>query len=387
MISVEEALRLLREQVPNPSIENISLEHAHLRVLAEDVFSDIDLPPFHRSMMDGYAVRSTDASGYLVVEEIPAGKSPQKVLGPGECSKIMTGAPVPSGADAVQRVEKTKRVGDRVDFLEKVEAGQNVAVQGEDLQEGEKVLSSGEFISSVHVGMLATIGKSSLAVYRRPSVAILVTGNEIVEPGEACSGATIRNANGPSLRAQCESLHLEPTYLGIARDEEADLRDLIRKGLEHDVLIITGGVSAGDWDLVIPCLEQEGVTHQFHKVSIKPGKPLFFGTRGATRIFGLPGNPVSSFVTFEVFLRPFLRWMMGGTLGDPRRPSLLKGEVSAKGNRDRYLPAWVEGEFVHPVPWNGSGDLFGLAKANCLLVVPVGKSYKEEEKVEILVFL
>lgn len=384
MLSVAEALKFLREQVPTPSREGVGIENAYRRVLAEDVASDIDLPPFHRSMMDGYAVRSGEGEGLLVVEEIPAGKMPAREVGAGECSKIMTGAPLPAGADAVQQVEKTRREGDRVHLLEPVDPGKNVAKKGEDLKVGDRVLSSGKILLPAEVGILATVGKTSLSVFRRPSVAILVTGDEIVEPGEPCSGARIRNANGPFLRAQCEALGLETSYLGIARDREEALRERIRDGLKKDVLIITGGVSAGDWDLVIPCLKLEGVSHQFHKVAVKPGKPLYFGTRGRTRIFGLPGNPVSSFVSFEVFLRPFLGWMMGGDLSRPRMSVSLRGTIARKADRERYLPGAFDGATVTAVRWNGSGDLSGMAGANCLINIPVGTMYRDGDLVDIL---
>lgn len=384
MITVEEAHRLLLSDVPDPEPVTVSLARAVGLVSADDVDSDIDLPPFDKSMMDGYAVIADDATELDVVEEIPAGRFPEREVLPGTCSKIMTGAPLPPGADAVQQVEKTERVGSRVRLLEPVKMGQNVALLGLDLRKGDRVVKRGTLLGPAEIGMLATVGRSDVRVFRRPTVALIVTGDEIVEPGAPLGPAQIRNSNAYSLQAQLAQAGFETRYLGIARDRRDEIREKIREGLREDLLVLSGGVSAGDWDFVIPCLEAEGVEHRMHQVLIKPGRPLFFGTLERKRIFGLPGNPVSTFVTFEVFVRPFLGKMMGADLRRRVEKARLTSPISKKSDRRQYLPGRLHGELVDPVPWTGSADLAALTRANTFIVVPVDTVYETGAVVDVM---
>ena len=381
-LSVDAARRIILQDLPEPPCEEAAIASALGRVLAEDVVSDRDLPPFDRAMMDGYAVRSGDGGPVRVIEEISAGRTPSLEVGEGACSKIMTGAPMPAGADAVQQVEKTRRTGDRVDLLEPVRAGQNVAPVGKDAKAGQVVLPSGHLLRPAEIGILAAVGRIRVNVAVRPRVAVLATGDELVAPDAKPGPGQIRNSNSFGLAAQVRALGLECDDLGTAGDEREAIRERVAEGLTRDVLLVSGGVSAGDRDLVIPALEAAGVTIRMHKVRIKPGKPFCF----APGVFGLPGNPVSAFVIFEVFVRPYLGRLMGADFERTRVTARLRTAIHRKLERVRYLPASMTAAGVEILPWQGSADLFALAKANGFAIVPDGKTYDTGEEVECLVF-
>ncbi|HZE96281.1 MAG TPA: gephyrin-like molybdotransferase Glp [Planctomycetota bacterium] len=384
MLTVEQASEIILKDVPTLRVIEVALGAASGHVLAEECASDMDMPPFDKAMMDGYAVRSGDAGPLRMLEEVPAGKVPTFEVGPGTCSKIMTGAPVPLGADAVQQVEKTRRDADRVTLQEPVRAGQHIARRGTDIAAGQTVLRAGQLLRPAEIGALAAIGKSRVRVYARPHCAVLATGDELVAPGATPGPGQIRNSNTSQIAAQVRALGLECDDLGIVRDEEAALREAIRDGLKRDVLFLSGGVSAGDWDLVIPSLEAEGVRIAMHQVLIKPGRPFCF----APRVFGLPGNPVSSFVIFEVFARPYLGRLMGADLARPRIRARLETPVLKKIERVHYLPARVRmedgGTVVRTLPWQGAADLFALTKANAFVVVPIQTAYEPGASVECM---
>lgn len=380
-LTVEDARKLLFAEVPPPEPADVPLPRALGLVLAEDVASDLDMPPWDKAMMDGYAVISSDALELEVTGAVHAGETGGSVR-PGTAIKIMTGAPVPAGADAVMQVEKTETRGSRVVLKERASSGLNIAPRGQDLRKGDVVLRAGKRLGAADLGVLATVGRAQARVWRRPTVALVVTGDEIVEPGEPLRPGTIRNSNAYSLAAQLADF--EPRYLGIARDDRDDLRAKIREGLKADVLILAGGVSAGDKDFVIPCLEAEGVTHRMHQVLIRPGRPIFFGTLGRKRIFGLPGNPVSTFVTFEVFVRPFLGRMMGGDLERPRVRAKLKAALPKKAERAQYLPAFVADGEVETLEWQGSADLVTVSRANGFVIVPIRTAYEKGDVVDVL---
>jgi molybdopterin molybdotransferase len=384
MLTVEQASILILADVPPPREGIVPLDAALGHVLAEDCVSDIDMPPFDKAMMDGYAVRSADAGPLEVLEEIPAGKQPTKEVRTGGCSKIMTGAPVPAGADAVQQVEKTRRVGSSVTLLDPVKPRQNIAPRAQDLKKGEVVLKAGHRLGPAEIGTLATIGKTRVRVFAKPRVSVIATGDELVPPDVHPGPGQIRNSNTFSIAAQVRALGLECDDLGIVRDDKEAIGGKIREGLKRDLLIISGGVSAGDWDLVIPALEAEGLTLKMHQALIKPGRPFCF----APRVFGLPGNPVSSFVIFEVFVRPYLGRMMGAEVSRPRLRARLQTPVTKAIERVHYLPANVryegEGFVAETVPWNGSADLFALTRANAFVVVPVHTTLKRGEFVECM---
>ncbi|RMD89621.1 MAG: molybdopterin molybdenumtransferase MoeA, partial [Calditrichaeota bacterium] len=311
MIPVQQALEIILKQVPRLPVISVPIEKASGYVLAEEVYSDINMPPFNKSSMDGYALKAEDTqktpAELQVVGFIPAGKYPDFKIQAGQAAKIMTGAPVPEGADSVQMVEKTEPIDDhRVQILESIETGKNISWQGEIIQEGQKVLSNGTFISPAVIGVLATVGKTNLAVIKKPSVSILVTGDELVPVNQKPGPGQIRNSNGFTLYHQLLELGITAEIQEIAADNLDDLTAKIQKGLESDVLLITGGVSMGDLDLVEDVFTKLGLKIYFNKVKIKPGKPTVFARHKNAVVFGLPGNPVSAATVFEVLVKPAL---------------------------------------------------------------------------------
>jgi molybdopterin molybdotransferase len=384
MLSVAEAQAVvLQHACPLPP-EPTPLTPAALgRVLAEDVASDLDSPPYDKALMDGYAVRSHDlpeGRGTLaVIEEVTAGRTPQRAVGPGQATRIMTGAPLPEGADAVVMVERTRALDDgRVQVEDRPpRPGQNVLGRAREMRRGERVLAAGAVLRPQELGLLAGVGRTTVLAHPAPRVAVLSTGDEVVEAPEVPGPGQIRNGNGPMLAAQVARAGGVPHYLGIARDRLDSLRPLVAEGLRAPVLVLSGGVSAGKLDLVPGVLAGHGVTAHFHKVEMKPGKPVFFGSRGDTLVFGLPGNPVSALVCFELFVRPALRRLAGHADAGPRLVSAVLAEDYAyRTDRPTYHPARLEagasGWQVRPVPWFGSPDLRGLLPANAFVVFPPG---------------
>jgi molybdopterin molybdotransferase len=352
-------------------------------VLAEEVASDLSMPPFDKALMDGYAVRTADlpeGRGTLtVIDEITAGQTPRLPLGAGQAARIMTGAPIPPGADAVVMIERTRSLeGNRVQIDDRPpKPGQNILYQGREMRAGETVLSAGAVLRPQEFGLLATVGRTAVQVHPAPAVAILATGDELVEAPQRPGPGQIRNGNGPLLVGQVGRAGGVPHSLGIARDEIAHLRTLITEGLQAPLLVLSGGVSAGKRDLVPHVLGELGVQPHFHKVEMKPGKPVFFGTRGDTLVFGLPGNPVSVMVCFELFVRPAIRRLVGHADAGPRLVrAVLAEDFPYRTDRPTYHPARLEdgpeGWRVRIVPWFGSSDLRALAQANAFAVLPVG---------------
>jgi molybdopterin molybdotransferase len=366
---------------PKPLIRALGL------VVAADAVSDIDSPPHDKAMMDGYAVRCADlpsGRGVLaVLEEITAGRTPTRALDAGTASRIMTGAPVPEGADAVVMVERTRFLDDgRVEINDRPpRRGQNILLRGSEMRRGEVVLRAGTVLRPIELGVLAAAGQAEVPAFIRPSVGILSTGDELVEAGEQPGPGQIRNSNGPMLTALASRAGVVAYYMGIAYDRLDVLPELVATGLEHDVLVLSGGVSAGKLDLVPGVLRDAGVVAHFHKVAMKPGKPVFFGTRDdrgrRTLVFGLPGNPVSSLACFELFVRPALRRLAGHPEALPPPLSApLAEDFAYSTDRPTYHPARLEptagGWQVRPVPWQGSADLLGLTRADALVVLPAG---------------
>ncbi len=384
-VTVEEAQRRLAAEVPAPTPETVPLADACGAILAEDVMSDIDMPPFDVARMDGYAVIAADTPGELqLLEEIGAGRMPTQTVSRGRCTKVMTGAPLPPGADAVQQVEKTSRDGSRIRIDESVKPGQSVGVRASDIRKDAVALRRGKVVRAPEIAVLATVGRTSIAVFRRPRCAMFATGDELVEPAAAPGPGQIRNSNAPMVAAQVRALGLECDVLPTVRDRVDDVRARVREALERDVVLMSGGVSAGDWDLVIPALEAEGIACVVHQVKLRPGRPFYFGRRDRKIVFALPGNPVSSFVTFEVFVRPFLGRMMGRE----DHPTLVRGKLTTalpkKHDRRQYLPAVVDGDTVAVLPWQGSSDIFALSRANALAIQPIDTSLREGDIVDVL---
>jgi molybdopterin molybdotransferase len=384
VIPVEEALEIVLREVRALPTEEVPLEDAPGRVLAADIRSDRDMPPFDRAAMDGYAVRAADVGSapvtLAVTGEVPAGAWPERELGPGEAIRIMTGAPVPRGATAVQQVEKTRAIegGGKVEILAPVAEAANVAPRGSEVRRGDLVLGSGRVIAPAAVAVLASTGHARVPVARRPQVAVLVTGDEIVDVAAVPGPAQIRNSNGPAVAAQARRAGAQVRSLGVAPDRAAATAKAVGEGLTSDLLIVSGGVSVGDYDLVEPGLEEHGVELLFTKVAIKPGAPLVFGRRGRTLVFGLPGNPVSAQVTFEVFVRAALLRMQGArVVSRPWVEVELQGPLTNRSGRKAHAPArvrFVDGRFVaEPVRSMGSGDLVAHSRANALVALEAGR--------------
>lgn len=382
VLSYEQALTVVQEHVvaasPNPAEETVPLEAANGRVLAEDVLADRDYPPFHRATRDGYAVGAGDVSVLPAVlrcaGEIRAGQFFAGRVGPGQSVAIMTGAPLPAGTDAVVMLEHTKRVGDQVEILRAIGLWENVVKQGSEAPAGSQVLLRGRRLGAAELGLLASVGRARVAVFRRPAVAILPTGDEIVPVETPPEWFQIRNSNAQSLSAQVCAAGGIPRPLGVAPDRKEPLRALIAEGLGADLLVMSGGVSKGKYDLVGEALAELGAEFYIQGVAIRPGKPLVFGRAREKFFFGLPGNPVSTFVTFELFARPAIAMLQGARF-DPPIP--LRARL-AKAFRQRtglttFMPARVQtlkgDPTVELVGWQGSGDLVGVAAANCFLVI------------------
>jgi len=382
MLEVPDALEIVRSRVASlRPVTTELLATALGRVVAEPVASDIDSPPYAKSIMDGYAVRSADIASHstlTVIEEVPAGRMPTKSVGPGQASRVMTGAPIPDGADAVIPHEETEASGDTVRIRGPVAAGKFILPRGREMRAGEVVVPAGTALTPAAFGLLASVGRTEVRAFPAPRLAIISTGDELVEPPTRPGPGQIRNSNGPMLVALAARAGAESRYLGIARDDKARLAQLVRDGLDHsDVLVLSGGVSAGKFDFVPDVLRELGVESHFHKVRMKPGKPLLFGTRGATLVFGLPGNPVSSFVGFELYIRPALRKMGGHAIFGPTFvPVPLAADLTTENDRPTYAPArlkWTpDGVHVDPAGWFGSADLRGLLTADALIQLPAG---------------
>lgn len=402
-LGVAAAQDIVRRHVRPLPPEPMALSSAALgHVLAADILSDLDMPPYDKSMMDGYAVRCADlptGKGRLqIIEEITAGHVPLETLAEGETSRIMTGAPIPPGCDAVVVVEQTRLDGERWVRIEDrpPKPGQNILPRGAEMRRGDAVLKAGTVLGPKEFGVLATVGRTSVIVHPSPRVAILSTGDELVEPSELPKGGQIRNSNGTMLTALVSDAGGVPRYLGIARDDAAYLKPMVCDGLKAQVLLLSGGVSAGKLDLVPGVLREAGVAAHFHKVEMKPGKPIFFGTAHRmgggepTLVFGLPGNPVSVLVCFELFVRPTIRRLCGYTDPGPYAVSaVLSVDFAYRTDRPTYHPAYLEsgawGWSVRPVPWIGSADLRALTEANALMLFPPGdQKHRAGQTFEVL---
>jgi molybdopterin molybdotransferase len=384
-LSVRNAQACVLQHARLGDCEIVTLEASLGRVLAEEIRANRDQPPYDVSAMDGFALRSDDlvtAPAVLtIIEDIKAGDLPTKTVHNGQCSRIMTGAPVPPGADAVIRVEETQALADgRVEISSPVKAGNDIRLRGENMRNGQVVLSAGTEITPGVIGVLATVKAAQMSVYRRPRVAILSTGNELEGLNEPFDPNKIPNSNSYALMAQCQALGIEPVLLGIARDDPQELAQFLRRGLESDVLLVSGGSSVGVHDHVRPTLEALGVSMHFWRVEMRPGHPLAFGTTGPRMVFGLPGNPVSSMVCFEQFVIPALRRMMG----HPRRfrrtvEARLAHPVKIRPGRTEFIRVVLtrdeSGAYVASSTGSqSSGALLSMALADGLLVVPAASS-------------
>jgi len=382
MISAKEALNRILEQIPTLGRERVPILQAQGRVLAEDIYSTRNIPPWDNSAMDGYAVRHADiglASKenpvlLKVIADLPAGKVFEGRVGPGEAVRIMTGAPLPEGADTVVPVEDTIKADGTVKILTPLPAGGNIRRAGEDVGSGEKAVAAGTVLRPAHAGMLASLRRSSVYVYLRPRVAVLSTGDELLEIDEPWQDGKIINSNSYSIAAQVLEGGGEPLQLGIARDCREDLSARMKEGLAADILITTGGVSVGDYDLVKGLLKEMGRMN-FWKVAMRPGQPLAFGSLAGKPLFGLPGNPVSCMVSFEQFVRPSLLKMAGfSRIFRPGLRAALREDFSKKSGLTYFVRCRLveeEGKLLATTTGEqGSGILSSMVRAQGLLVLP-----------------
>lgn len=406
LLSFADARRLVEERagkLPATDQELLSLLDAVGLVLAEDLCADRDFPPFPRATRDGFAVRAEDISAVPAclkcIGELKAGASIEQSaieVRPGEAVEIMTGAPVPRGADAVLMVEHVDRNGAEVQAQRRVLAGENVVPAGSEARRGEVMVPRGTRVNHTTIAIAAAIGRAEFAAYRRPRVAILATGDELVDINLPPGPNEIRNSNSYSLAAQVSEAGGDAMILPVARDDAAEIELLVRRGLTADLLLLSGGVSMGKYDLVEQALEKLGADFFFTGVMIQPGKPLVFGEATAaaktTPFFGLPGNPVSTMVTFQLFVRPVLDSLAGATPQPlPFARARLTSEFHTKTGLTRFLPAKLGGSHEQPeveiVRWQGSGDLMALARSNCYIVVPPDReAFTAGEAITVLPF-
>lgn len=378
MIPFEEAYNTVVSKTnPLDKTEVVTLSESTGRILAQDVISDINMPPFRKTAVDGYACRISDISGSLeIIEVIPAGVMPTKAVGKGQCSKIMTGAPIPLGADCVLMIEDTRIIDENHIELIGKSTKANICELGEDIQIGDLSIEKGTTILPKHIAIMAALGCHRPIVAVKPIVSILPTGDELVEPNIKPTGSQIRNSNGHQLISQVINCGAEPLYKGIVGDTKEATYKAISEALEKsDVIILTGGVSMGDFDFVPEIMERLGIQIHFDSVAVQPGKPTTFGTIGNKLIFGLPGNPVSSFIQFELLVKPALLKMMGISNLNPHQIKVPMGVEYRRKRAERLalVPVFIsEQNEAFPVEFHGSAHIFALAKANGIIAVPIG---------------
>ncbi|HUS71494.1 MAG TPA: gephyrin-like molybdotransferase Glp [Sedimentisphaerales bacterium] len=383
MLKYEDAFEIVMSSISGRPLgtERVEIDHALNRVLAEDVSSDMDIPPFNKSAMDGFACRRADLADELtIIETIPAGSLPKKKIGPNHCAKIMTGAVVPEGADCVIMVEYTEPTSDNKIRFTGSQTSDNICLQGEDVKKGDIVLRAGCKISAQHIAVLASLGCTKPLVAVQPRVGIIATGDELVEPGQKPSSCQIRNSNAFQLAAQVTGAAAIATNYGIAADTEEVIDGMLKKAMaENDVVILSGGVSVGDYDLVPGILKKNNVRLLFEKIAVKPGRPTVFGIldeggRNPVFCFGLPGNPVSTFIIFELFMKPFLCKMMGHNFKAAISHRQLEKTMTRKRTeRDSWLPiVFTKNNKVTSIEYHGSAHINALSEADGLLCIPAG---------------
>ena len=394
MIPISEALEIIEKQVGSLSAETVDLSESCGRVLADEIRADMDLPPFNRSQMDGFAIKTEDAENapvrLKIVGESIAGKGFDGEIKSGEAVRIMTGARVPEGADAVQKVELTEEKDDFVTILEKAKLRQNINLFGSEIEKGAKVFEKGGIINEQMIAAIASFGYASVKVYKSPKVAILSTGSEIVEIGATPQKDQIRNSNSIMLQVYAEKC-ADAEILPQVQDDVAILRAVIENAVEKfDVLITTGGVSVGDYDFTKPVLREIGAEIFFEKVALKPGKPTVFARKNNCFVFGLPGNPVSAAVTFFLFVRTALLKMQSAENSRLKQGfAVAAGKIKATKERDCFLPVSVETDsegklIVKSLQFSGSSNFIAFSRANALVFVPQGKNLESGDVAEIL---
>jgi len=381
MIAFEEAYQKVVGSAVVLGTEKVGMAGSLGRILAADIRSDMEMPPFDKSAVDGYACRKADLSDELeVIEIIPAGKVPENVITAGKCTKLMTGGMVPEGADTVIMVEHTTETSlNHIRFLQE-KTSANICVMGEDVSKDEIVLKKGTFIRPQEIAVLASVGCVEPSVFRQPVVGIISTGDELVEPDQVPAKSQIRNSNAAQLIAQVQKAGAVPQYFGIAADNEEATRKIITEALENsDMVILTGGVSMGDFDYVPEILEELGISLHFKSLAVQPGRPTVFGTKDGKYLFGLPGNPVSSFVQFELLVKPLIFALMGCVF-KPLELKLPMGEtyLRRQTKRKSFVPVFIKSGKVYPVEYHGSAHIHSYIFADGIVAVELGETKLEE---------
>ena len=383
MITVAEAIDQILQTINPLGLERVNILDALGRVLGEDVTAGRNIPPKDNSAMDGYALRFQDTIGAAenspvvleVIEDIPAGVIPQKSIAAGQSARIMTGAPIPEGADAVMKMEDTEKDKQKVKIKAEAKLGQDIRRAGEDVREGELVMPKGSIVRPAGIGMLASLGRSFISVYQRPLVAVLATGNELVDIDESPSPWKIINSNSYSIASQTLNYGALAMQIGIAKDNREDLIAKFQAAMRADIIVSSGGVSVGDYDLVKDIMQEVGSRMQFWQVAMRPGKPLAYGRAGDVPMFGLPGNPVSSMISFEQFIRPAILKMMGHrNIFRKTVRAVLQEDIEIRKGLTHFIRALVtvgaEGYAASTTGEQGSGILKSMVRANGLIVLP-----------------
>jgi molybdopterin molybdotransferase len=391
MISFDEAYRIVTGSAFDTGTEQVPLVMSHCRVLAMDIFSDTDLPPFNRAAVDGYACRSADAGNDLeVVETIAAGKEPLRTVGKNQCSRIMTGAIVPEGCDLVFMVEESELLQSGKVRFNGSSMKSNISPRGEDVRKGDKLLAAGRIVTSRDIAVMASAGYGMVTVSRMPVMGIISTGDELVEPGVEPRTGQIRNSNSYQLMAQVARAGGKAGYYGIVPDTGDSALEVITRAItENDIVILTGGVSMGDFDFIPSFLERAGVKLLFNRVNVQPGKPTTFGVHPKAIVFGLPGNPVSSYIQFETLIRPLMHRMMGSEWKPVTRLHVTGKRFERKSaSRLGWIPVRInENDEALPVDYHGSAHIAALSYSDGIIAVREGVSIIEAgEKVSVISF-
>jgi len=376
MITIEKAFEIVMGSAFSTGTENISFTGSAGRILAENVASDIDMPPFNKASVDGFACRKADIGSDLeIIETIPAGKWPEKSVSGMQCSRIMTGAALPAGADCVIMVEDTDLLSSGKIRYKGSFIKENFAVRGEDVKKGDIILKPGKLVRPQDIAVMATVGHTIVKVAKMPDVAVISSGSELVEPDRVPGISQIRNTNASQLMAQVARAGAAGNYYGIAGDDEEETFTLVARAIsENDIVLVTGGVSMGDFDFVPSVLERAGVKILFSRVSVQPGKPTTFGIHSKAVVFGLPGNPVSAFIQFEMLVRPLIYRMMGHIWKPLTIQLPMKARFTRRfAERTALVPVFITDDgFVSTVEYHGSAHISSLSEADGIVTMPAG---------------